>query len=175
MTTAPVTFPQSSTKPAKKPRTIASILEQTAGMSPSQIMALIRAAFPQATDAEIAHALDECAERLEAEAGELDGEAQAMAEIAALCAPVFKSGEAETVGDALKILSDRGDKRAAAYLAQLKGPGQQEFDHLLDLAVDEDPYWSKSADGRSYTVKPGARYTTPEELVAGYKRNHALG
>ena len=85
---------------------------------------------------------------------------------------MLESGEASTIGEALRILADQGDDRAAAYLAQITGPGQQEFIRLLDLAVAEDLYWRKDDGG--YRCSRGATYSTPDELVAAYRRNHGL-
>jgi len=41
----------------------------------------------------------------------------------------------------------------------------------FEAAVALDPYWEMSADGRSATIKPGARYKIAEELVAAYRAN----
>ena len=170
-----ISFPQHAAKPAEKPCTIADVIEGTAGMAPEQIMALVRTAFPQATDAEIARALDEHLERLKAVAAELNGETQAMADLADLCAPIFERGDASTLGEALQVLADEGNEVAAVFLAQIAGPDQQEFARLIELAVAEDPYWYWDSDERGFRVKPGARYSTPEELVAAYRQNHGLG
>ena len=87
----------------------------------------------------------------------------------------MKRGEASTIGEALRVLADQGDEAAAGHLALIAGPDQQEVTRVFDLAVAEDPYWSKDERGRGYRCKPGARYSTPEELVAAYRRNHGLG
>ena len=169
-----VVFPQHAAKPAEKPRTIATVLEATQGMTPSQIMAVLAAEFPDATVGEVTRAIAEYAQRASAEVSELKGEGQAMEDVAALCAPVFERGEAGTVGEALRLLADQGDEHAAAYLAQIAGPDQQEFKRLLNLAVAEDPYWSKDAV-HGYRCMSGATHTTPQEPVAAYRRNHGLG
>ncbi len=174
MATKHITFPQHATKPTEKPRTIVDIIEDNAGMGGGQIISLINVAFPQATIAEINQALDEHEERLRAESDSLNGEVQVMAEMAALCAPVLERGEASTLGEALKVLADQGDETAARHLALIAGPDQQEFNRLLELAVEADPYWSKAEDGGGYRCKRGARYSTPEDLVEAYRRNHGL-
>ena len=170
-----ISFPQHEATPAERPRTIEDIIDSAAGMAPEQIMALVRTAFPQATDAEIARVFDKHLERLETQTAETNGETQAMADPADLCAPVVERGEASTLGEALQVLADEGNEAAAAFLAQIAGPDQQEFARLLELAVAEDPYWYFDAAERGYRVKPGARYSTPEELVAAYRQNHGLG
>ena len=174
MTEKTICFPQHAAKPAGRPRTFARVLEGTQGMTPSQIMAVLAAEFPDATVDEVTRTIAEYAQRASAEVSELKGEGQAMEDVAALCAPVFERGEAGTVGEALRLLADQGDERAAAYLAQIAGPDQQEFKRLLNLAVAEDPYWSKDAV-HGYRCMSGATHTTPQELVAAYRRNHGLG
>ncbi len=42
------------------------------------------------------------------------------------------------------------------------------FSRLFDEAVEVDPFWSKTEDGR-YRCKKGALHDTPEKLVAAYR------
>ena len=87
---------------------------------------------------------------------------------------MFNRGEAKTVAEALQVLTDQGNEAAAAFLAYYYGPAAQEFARALRLAVDADPYWAMGPDGIAYNCEPGARYTTPLELVAAYRRNNNL-
>ena len=71
-----------------------------------------------------------------------------------------------TVGESCRRLAAKGDEEAASLLAHFNRPEQRAQDFWLERAVELDPDWEKS--GRGYKVRPGARYTEPEQLIHAY-------
>ena len=88
-------LPQHATKPVERPRTIASILETSDGMTPEQTMTRIVAAVPETTPEDLFRALNEYEEQLDS-----------IRHVATLCGPVIKSGEAANIGEALRLLAE---------------------------------------------------------------------
>lgn len=78
-----------------------------------------------------------------------------------------------TVQSALTELVAEGNEMAIKYLAFFNSPKTLENYRLLDLAVEEDPYWEKVGKGQ-YRSLPGAVHNSPNELLAAYKRNHGI-
>ncbi len=72
------------------------------------------------------------------------------------------------LGESLDRLAGQGDRDAAVLLAEIDSPERREFWRLFDAAVEVDPFWSKTEDGR-YRCKKGALHDTPEKLVAAYR------
>ncbi len=70
------------------------------------------------------------------------------------------------LGESLDRLAAQGDEEAAAVLSHIRSPWQRAREFWLDRAVERDPYWTKT--DRGYKVRPGARYSDPEELIDAY-------
>ena len=165
-------FPQQRATAAKPKLTLIEVIR--GARTPEEMLPLAAAAFPDATMGELAATIERELKKLKDERARVEREAAGLEDIEALVHPVMESGEASKIGDALKILADRGDKRAAAYLMQLTSPELQEFWRLMDLAVASDPYWRKLPDGRGYQCQKGAVHDTPEKLVSAYRKSHGL-
>ena len=93
----------------------APIIEGAAGMAPERIIALVSAAFPNATVGEVRDALKAHAADSLAKSNRLRAEAQFDLRLADLCDPVMTAGRADTVGEALRVLADEGNEDAEAY------------------------------------------------------------
>ena len=97
------------------------------------------------------------------------GEADAIERVEAVVARNADQDDKTPLGESLERLAGRGDHDEAALLAEINSPEQREFWRIFfDEAVELDPFWSKTADGR-YRCKRGAVHDTPEKLVAAYK------
>jgi hypothetical protein len=77
----------------------------------------------------------------------------------------------------LAVIAKRGSPlaraQAKAILAQMNTPERQAMERDFEAAVALDPYWEKLPDG-SFTTRPGARYQTPEALVAAFRAAHPV-
>ena len=129
---------------------------------------LLGAAFPKATTAEVRQAIADHIHSLNEEAAELLGEADAMERVETVVARDADQDDKTPLGESLKRLAGRGDRDAAALLAEIDSPERREFERLFEEAVEVDPYWQKTGDGR-YRCKKGAVHSTPEKLVAAYR------
>ncbi len=159
-------FPQDQTTPRRRPASMAEVIE--AARSPEEMWSLLGAAFPKATMAEVRQAIEDHIHSLRAESAKLRGEADAMERVEAVVAQ-DEDQDAETpLGESLERLAGRGDRDAAALLTEIDSPERREFSRLFDEAVEVDPFWSKTGDGR-YRCKKGAVHDTPEKLVEAYK------
>ena len=166
------TFPQQRATAPKPKLTLIEVIRSA--RTPEEMLPLAAAAFPNATMGELATAIKAELTKLEQEQTQAEGEQAVFEDMMALVRPVLEAGEADDIGGALRILAERGDAKAVAYLEQIARPEQVEFFRLLDLAVAEDPYWERDPDGQGYKCKPDALHQTPEKLVSAYKQSHGL-
>ena len=162
------TFPQDRVT-AARPQGLMELIAQ--GKTPEQMLTLAAAKFPNLLLSDLVAAIrDHCVSLVEQQA-QNEREAAFLHEVTELTRPVFHAGEAETLDEALQILADRGNARAADLLQKLDSPEHQEFLRLFEEAVDHDPFWIK--EGTKYRVLPGAVHQTPEALVSAYLRNRS--
>ena len=160
------TFPQDQTTTRRRPASMAEIIE--AARTPEEMWGLLMVAFPKATVAEVRQAIADHIHSLNEEAAELLGEADAMERVEAVVAQDADRDIETTLGESLERLAGQGDRDAAALLAEIDSPERREFSRLFDEAVEVDPFWSKTEDGR-YRCKKGALHDTPAKLVAAYR------
>ena len=157
-------FPQeAATMPKGKP-TVAQLLDRAE--TAEQGLALIRVAYPGLTREEIESAIAEHCAGLRAEGDRLTGEAEAMQRVEGIVTRDSERAADTPLGESLERLAAQGDQEAAAVLSQIRSPWQRAREFWLDRAVERDPYWSKT--DRGYKVRPGARYSDPEELIDAY-------
>jgi hypothetical protein len=160
------TFPQAAatSKPGKGKPSIAQLLDQAE--TREQALALVRTAYPDATQDEIAAAIEEHCAGLRAEGDRLTGEAEAMLRVEEIVSRDSERTANTPLGESLERLAAQGDEEAAAVLSRISSPWQRAREFWLDRAVERDPYWTKT--DRGYKVRPGARYSDPEELIDAY-------
>ncbi len=157
-------FPQeAATAPKGKP-TIGQLLDQAE--TPEQGLALVATAYRGLSCEEFEAAIDEHCAGLRAEGDRLTGESEAMQKVEEIVARDSERTADTPLGESLERLAAQGDEEAAAVLSQIRSPWQRAREFWLDRAVERDPYWSKTA--RGYKVRPGARYSDPEELIDAY-------
>ena len=162
------TFPQQDVQPSalsEEERFLEIInSENTKG----QKAALITLAFSHLTGEEL-EALAKRAEAiLRSVVEKAQAEAQTSKEILDLIRVAKKIKPGVNTLEAMTLLAERGNERAAMYLEQLSGHLEDQI--LMDRAVAADPYWEKLDDG-SYQSLPGAVHETPEALMVAYQRN----
>ena len=163
-------FPQDRTTGSKPNRKVTMIEVIEGARSPEEMLSLLAAAFPKATMGEVKQAIQSRAHSLREEAEKARREADAMERVEVVVAQDVDRDDKTPLGESLKRLACRGDRDAAALLAELNTPERREFERLFEEAVEADPYWQKRDDGR-YICKKGALHDTPEKLVEAYKRN----
>jgi response regulator RpfG family c-di-GMP phosphodiesterase len=163
-------FPQHR---AGKPKpTVAEIVIDAVStkMPPMAMLQKITELHPNVTQGEITAAIAAAKAETEKRQRELGG----MKALMTVVKPImreFGSDKELTTGQALKIAADRGDERAKAYLAHFESAEAKAWERDFKAAVELDPYWEMSADGRGATRKEGARHKTAEDLVAAYRAN----
>ncbi len=160
------TFPQAAatSKPGKGKPSIAQLLDQAE--TREQALALVKTAYPEATQEEISAAIDEHCTKLRAEGDRLTGEAEVMQRVKEIVSRDSERTATTPLGESLERLAAQGDEEAAAVLSHIRSPWQRAREFWLDRAVERDPYWTKT--DRGYKVRPGARYSDPEELIDAY-------
>ena len=165
-----VAFPQDrATGSARRGKlTMIEVIE--AARSPEEMMALLAAAFPKSAMGEVRQAILSRVQSLTEEAAKAGREADALERVEAVVARDTDRDDETELGESLERLANQGDHDAAAILAEIDSPDQKEFWRLFDEAVEIDPFWSKTDNGR-YRCKKGAVHDTPEKLVEAYKRN----
>jgi len=139
-----------------------------AARTPEEMLSLLAAAFPKATMGEVQQAIQSRAHSLREEAEKARREADALERVETVAARDTDRDDETELGQSLERLAGQGDRDAAALLAEIDSPDQKEFWRLFDEAVEIDPFWSKTGDGR-YHCKKGAVHDAPEKLVAAYK------
>jgi hypothetical protein len=166
-------FPQH--RAGKRRPTIADIVNDClkTGQRPRAIRAIIRKLYPKAQWDDVKAAIDDELERRAADIGRQNRELDTMKALFSVVEPIMREpgNKGLTTIQALKIGADRGDERAKAYLAHFESEEAKAWERDFEAAVALDPYWEMSADGRSATIKPGARHKTAEDLVAAYRAN----
>ena len=148
------TFPQSSPK-SGKPSPIEILIGPGAG---SERIALLQAAYPNMSEAEMTEAISEAQRHLKAHGDRMMHEADALDrlhEIAERGDP--KRGE--PLIDILQRLADAGDEEARAAVATLTTPERQEFHRVLEAAAEADPFWSLDDDKRTFRRHLGALHS----------------
>ena len=160
------TFPQAAatSKPGKGKPSITALLDQAE--TREQALALVKTAYPEATQEEISAAIDEHCTKLRAEGDRLTGEAEVMQRVKEIVSRDSERTATTPLGESLERLAAQGDEEAAAVLSHIRSPWQRAREFWLDRAVERDPYWTKT--DRGYKVRPGARYSDPEELIDAY-------
>ena len=174
MTDKPIPFPQHKTRATEATkRRVAAILDLPASQQ-DKFQTLVQE-FSGMTRQEIAAVVSEVAEEAAADVERIEQEYRVADEMREL-----RQKAAEQTGDeniwtsaALKLLAQDGDEFAQAALAQLTGVAAQFEREILDIAVEDDPYWEKLDNG-SYRHQEGALYETPEDLVQGYLKNRPI-
>ena len=166
MTAEVKTFPQGEVTRRRGEPTMIEVIEAARG--PEEMMSLLAAAFPKATMGEVRQIVADQIHSLAGATMKARREIGALERVEAVVAQDTARGDETKLGESLERLAARGDRDAAALLAEIDSPEQREFWRLFDEAVENDPYWSKKDDGR-YISKKGALHDTPEKLVAAYK------
>ena len=136
--------------------------------TPEEMMLLLAAAFPKATIGEVRKVIADQIHSLTEEAAKARRGTGAMERVEAVAARDADQDDKTPLGESLDRLADAGDRDAAVLLAEIDSPEQREFWRLFDAAVEIDPFWSRTGDGR-YRCKKGAVHDTPEKLVAAYR------
>ena len=160
------TFPQDEVTHRRGALTMIDVIE--GARTPEEMLSLLAAAFPKATMGEVQQAIMSQIQKCTEEAAKNQGELDAMKRVEAVVARDTDRDDETELGESLERLADAGDRDAATILAEIDSPEQREFWRLFDAAVEIDPFWSRSGDGR-YRCKKGAVHDTPEKLVAAYR------
>ena len=165
------TFPQDAVTRRRGAMTMIGVIE--GARTPEEMMSLLAAAFPKATMGEVKQAIESQVQRFTEEIARNQGEIGAMKRVEAAVVRDADQDDETPLKESLERLAGRGDRDAASLLAEIDSPDQREFWHLFDEAIQIDPYWSKTGDGR-YRCKKGAVHDTPEKLVAAYKARNPV-
>ena len=160
------TFPQDEVTQRRGELTMIEVIE--GARTPEEMMSLLAAAFPRSTMGEVRQVIADQIQSLNEEAAKARREIGAMERVEAVVAHDVDRDDQTPLGESLERLAGRGDRDAAVLLAELNSPERREFERLFDAAVEVDPFWSKTGDGR-YRCKKGAVHDTPEKLVAAYR------
>lgn len=164
-------FPQDEATRRRGKPTMLQVIE--GARTPEEMLPLLAAAFPKATMGEVRQVIADQIQKYAEEAVKNQGELDAMQRVETAAARDADRDDKTTLGESLKRLASQGDRDAAVLLAEIDSPDHKEFWRLFDEAVEIDPFWSKTDDGR-YHCKNGAVHDTPEKLVAAHKaRNSA--
>ncbi|MCH8998777.1 MAG: hypothetical protein IID48_11055 [Proteobacteria bacterium] len=166
MTAEVKTFPQNEAIRRRGKLTMIEVIE--GARTPEEMMSLLAAAFPKATMGEVRQVIADQIHSLTEEVAKNRGELGALERVKTVVARDADRDDKTTLGQSLERLARQGDRDAAAILAEINGPDQKEFWRLFDAAVEVDPFWHKTDDGR-YRCKKGALHDTPEKLVAAYR------
>lgn len=159
-------FPQDEATQRRGKLTMTQVIE--GARTPEEMLSLLAAAFPKATMGEVQQAIRSQIEGLTEEVAKNRGELGAMQRVETVADRDADRNDKTTLGQSLERLARQGDRDAAAILAEIDSPDQKEFWRIFDAAVEVDPFWHKTDDGR-YRCKKGAVHDTPEKLVAAYR------
>ena len=159
-------FPQDEATQRRGKLTMTQVIE--GARTPEEMLPLLAAAFPKATMGEVRRVIADQIHSLTEEAAKNRGDLGTLERVKTVVARDADRDDKTTLGQSLERLARQGDRDAAAILAEINGPDQKEFWRLFDAAVEVDPFWHKTDDGR-YRCKNGALHDTPEKLVAAYR------
>ncbi len=160
------TFPQDEATRQRGELTMIEVIE--GARTPEEMMPLLAAAFPRSTMGEVRQVIADQIQSLNEEAAKARRGTGAMERVEAVAARDADQDDKTPLGESLKRLAGRGDRDAAVLLAELNSPERREFERLFEEAVEVDPFWTRTDDGR-YRCKKGAVHDTPEKLVAAYR------
>jgi hypothetical protein len=166
-------FPQHRAGKRKGKPTIADIVNDgiKTGQTPMAIFHTIGALYPKTTMGEMKAAFEAEIKRVTTRIER--NQTDPLIALGPILTPIWNEPGNEDLEfiQVARIAAERGSELAARAVAHLESDEAKAWWRDFKAAVALDPYWEMSADGRSATIKPGARYKIAEELVAAYRAN----
>jgi hypothetical protein len=168
-------FPQHRAGKRRGKPTIADIMNDgvKTGQTPMAIFHTIGTLYPKMKMKDIQAAFVAEVDRQKTEYAKNQQELNYMEALMAAVKPIAREpgNGGLNILQLARIAASRGSEVAKAHVAHFDNPEALAWARDFEAAVALDPYWEMSEDGRSATIKPGARYKTAEDLVAAYRTN----
>jgi hypothetical protein len=152
------------------PTNIAKLARDIVGWGPgADIGAMLAKHYPHATDAEIERAIEAAAHELEAEAERQMAQADALERLMAL---VGKLEPGQTIGQKLRIMAARGDKRAQRILDSWNTRERRVSDALFEAAAAKHPDWRQDGNAWRYRGPTKPEDDPAAQVIDWFQRTH---